>query len=570
MALDIHKKAVTKQKSKRRFSFQPDVTPEIVNSKYINDPLQLLGEKSFGSPKDILDDEIGTPIQEFFRGSTIFITGGTGFMGKVLTEKLLRCCPHIKHIYLLIRPKKGVDIQERLQKTYNDRLFWRLRTEFPNFLKKISAIAGDCSITDLGINETDRELLTKTVDIVINGAATVRFDEHIKLAIQINVMAVQSMLKLARDMKKLKAFVHVSTAYGHCPRLDIDEQFYPIPVKYENIIKLVHETDEDTLTEMTPKILNEWPNTYTFTKALAEDVVKFEGKGLPLAVCRPGIIISTYREPVRGWIDNVYGPVGMMVGMGTGVLHTSLIDIHKVTDMVPVDLVVNCIIASAWSIKSKAEPVQAIESEKKTIEDEENSENSEGPEIFNFISTAQNPITWHEFIVKCEKHGLQWPTIRAVWYFSFWPTKYKLPFIILNFLLHTIPGFFLDLLATLFGQEPILSKVYSKMAKASDTLDYFARRTWNWKDTNVQKLFHRLTPEDQDLFFFDMGQMSWEYQTEALCLGLRVYLIEDDIETLPAARRKWQRLWIAHCILKIVSVLVVLKFFLFFLDLIIP
>ena len=54
-------------------------------------------------------------IVDFFRGRSIFVTGGTGFLGKVLIEKLLRCCPDIGTIYLLIRPKAGADVQRRLQ-----------------------------------------------------------------------------------------------------------------------------------------------------------------------------------------------------------------------------------------------------------------------------------------------------------------------------------------------------------------------------------------------------------------------------------------------------------------------
>ena len=49
-------------------------------------------------------------IAEFYRDRSVFITGGTGFLGKVLVEKLLRSCPHIKTIYLLMRPKRGQDI----------------------------------------------------------------------------------------------------------------------------------------------------------------------------------------------------------------------------------------------------------------------------------------------------------------------------------------------------------------------------------------------------------------------------------------------------------------------------
>lgn len=54
-------------------------------------------------------------VSEFYHGKTVFITGGTGFMGKVLLEKLLRACPGLARVYLLIRPKKGQDARERLQ-----------------------------------------------------------------------------------------------------------------------------------------------------------------------------------------------------------------------------------------------------------------------------------------------------------------------------------------------------------------------------------------------------------------------------------------------------------------------
>lgn len=60
-----------------------------------------------------------TSVRDFYRGRSIFITGGTGFMGKVLVEKLLRSCPDIKNIYLLMRPKKGQDVQQRLQELLN-------------------------------------------------------------------------------------------------------------------------------------------------------------------------------------------------------------------------------------------------------------------------------------------------------------------------------------------------------------------------------------------------------------------------------------------------------------------
>jgi len=62
----------------------------------------------------------GSEIQEFYRGANVLVTGGTGFMGKVLMEKLLRSCPHISNIYLLVRSKKGKDVDSRIEELFND------------------------------------------------------------------------------------------------------------------------------------------------------------------------------------------------------------------------------------------------------------------------------------------------------------------------------------------------------------------------------------------------------------------------------------------------------------------
>lgn len=58
------------------------------------------------------------------------------------------------------------------------------------------------------------------------------------------------------------------------------------------------------------------------------------------------LVIATYREPVRAWIDNVYGPTGLVVGAGTGVLHTYFGDSNTITDLIPVDMVVNSLICA--------------------------------------------------------------------------------------------------------------------------------------------------------------------------------------------------------------------------------
>ena len=58
-------------------------------------------------------------IPAFYAGQSIFLTGATGFLGKVFIEKVLRSCPDVREIFLLIRPKKGFNIKERLKEILN-------------------------------------------------------------------------------------------------------------------------------------------------------------------------------------------------------------------------------------------------------------------------------------------------------------------------------------------------------------------------------------------------------------------------------------------------------------------
>lgn len=53
-------------------------------------------------------------ISDWLDGKDIFITGVTGFLGKVLLEKLIRCTPGLNRIYVLIRCKRGKTIRERV------------------------------------------------------------------------------------------------------------------------------------------------------------------------------------------------------------------------------------------------------------------------------------------------------------------------------------------------------------------------------------------------------------------------------------------------------------------------
>ncbi|XP_011706947.1 PREDICTED: putative fatty acyl-CoA reductase CG5065, partial [Wasmannia auropunctata] len=157
------------------------------------------------SKQNMKIDTRNTSIQNFYAGQSVFITGGTGFLGKVLIEKLLRSCSDIKAIYLLMRSKKDKSPESRLDEMFNSILYDRVRVEEPNFRKKIVPIMGDLEIEDLGLSKNDKDILIHNkISIIFHVAAIVRFQEKFKVPTIINVNSTDIILNIAKRMPNLK------------------------------------------------------------------------------------------------------------------------------------------------------------------------------------------------------------------------------------------------------------------------------------------------------------------------------------------------------------------------------
>lgn len=64
-------------------------------------------------------------------------------------------------------------------------------------------------------------------------------------------------------------------------------------------------------------------------------------------------MISTYQEPVPGWVDNAFGPTGAMIAGGAGILRVIHADNSTKTETVPADYTINALIASAWNVANE-------------------------------------------------------------------------------------------------------------------------------------------------------------------------------------------------------------------------
>lgn len=105
-------------------------------------------------------------------------------------------------------------------------VFDRLRWECPGALGKLVPVKGDVGLPELGLSLEDRTLLMQRVNIVFHSAATVRFDEPIKTAVNLNTRGTDRIIDLCKGMANLVCLIHVSTAYSNADLRDIQEMVY--------------------------------------------------------------------------------------------------------------------------------------------------------------------------------------------------------------------------------------------------------------------------------------------------------------------------------------------------------
>lgn len=177
-------------------------------------------------------------------------------------------------------------------------VFAKLRQVNQQITDRIKVVTGDLSQPQLGISDADVQLLSTTINLVIHSGADVRFDISLPEQILSNVRGTKCLLELATRMKQLEQFVYVSTAYSHCVRSNIDECFYPAPMDTEFMIanaeSWINGEEAEIIDFITQKLIYPWPNSYTFSKALSEELVRRYSRCFSTLVVRPSISKYTY------------------------------------------------------------------------------------------------------------------------------------------------------------------------------------------------------------------------------------------------------------------------------------
>lgn len=192
--------------------------------------------------------------------------------------------------------------------------------------------------------------------------------------------------------------------------------------------------DDKILGEITPHLLSQRPSTYHLSKALAEQLLAEQKEGLPVAIVRPSIIVGAMREPSNGWIDNYNGLTGYLVAVGKGVLRTLHCKPNFKCDIIPVDIVVNTCLSSAYFVATKR---------------------PEMPFVVNCVSGPLNGVTWRQINAICIPLLCATPSEQL----------FRVPGVSLHssswvhfchlVVEHKIPAFVVDLLFRAFGLKPM-------------------------------------------------------------------------------------------------------------------
>ncbi|HVH69968.1 MAG TPA: SDR family oxidoreductase, partial [Candidatus Dormibacteraeota bacterium] len=290
-----------------------------------------------------------------------------------------------------------------------DPLRERYGSALDGFLRdKIVVLGGDIANDNLGYSEEDAQRIAQDLDIIINCAGNVTFNPTLESALRTNVVGTRNVIKFAKRMKR-PTLIHISTCFVagnrsgavwensevtcYFPRREelkgVEFSAQQEIRDCERLAERVREEAKDSMMlayfrDQARKRLDEecrdrddpealglavarerkvwirnrltelgverakwwgWPNIYTYTKALGEQLVAVETK-IVRSIVRPSIIESAVSYPFPGWNEGftTTAPIILMILKGQRRIPAND---ELILDIVPVDQVAAVTLAVA-------------------------------------------------------------------------------------------------------------------------------------------------------------------------------------------------------------------------------
>ena len=445
--------------------------------------------------------------------------------------------------------------------------------------QKLTAVEGDLTHEHLGFSDAEYQRLQNEVQVFINIAGLVDFDPPFDDSLWGNALAAKHVVNFARGCQDV-VFLHVSTAYvcgnkpGHVPEelpppykdyatqhrektglaipetlseeveglLSLSAAIRAEAESPENLTNFQREAEvqikgtrkalEAQIEELKAEWLEEhlveeglkharsrgWNDTYTYMKFLAEQMVMELRGELPTAIVRPSIIESSFDEPEPGWLGGFRMCEPLIVGFGKGRLPDFPAEPDIILDIIPVDFVVNAILAAAEATARRG-----------------------GIEVYHVATGTQNPLYFRGIFEATYEYFVKYPMIEdgkpvavPIWkYPSLEEFQRKL-----DSRMRLV-----DLTVQTLGKLPIRAakrkrrQLVLKQSGIKALLHYiriyapYTRTNFEFETGKTQGLYDALSPTEQQRFNFDVSRIHWKrYFQEIHIPGIKrhVLKIEDN------------------------------------------
>ena len=460
--------------------------------------------------------------------------------------------------------------------------------------QKLTAVEGDLTHERLGFNDAEYQRLQNEVQVFINIAGLVDFDPPFDDSLWGNALAAKHVVNFARGCQDA-VFLHISTAYvcGDNPGRVLEElppsyehyatqhnektgmETIPETLSEEiegllslsaairaeaespaNLANFQQEAEaeikgtrkrlEAQVAELKTEWLEErlveeglkharsrgWNDTYTYMKFLAEQMVMELRGELPTAIVRPSIIESSFDEPEPGWLGGFRMCEPLIVGFGKGRLPDFPADPDIILDIIPVDFVVNAILAAAEATARRR-----------------------GIEVYHVATGTQNPLYFRGIFEATYEYFMKYPMIEdgkpvtvPIWkYPSLEEFQRKL-----DSRMRLV-----DLTVQTLGKLPIRAakrkrrQLVLKQSGIKALLHYiriyapYTRTNFEFETEKTQGLYEALSPIEQQRFNFDVSRIHWKrYFQEIHIPGIKRHVLKiedgttDDTEASPSTKHE--------------------------------
>ncbi|XP_051168000.1 fatty acyl-CoA reductase 1-like [Leptopilina boulardi] len=244
------------------------------------------------------------------------------------------------------------------------------------------------------------------------------------------------------------------------------------------------------------KVVAAATNLFRYRGQIAESLLNEQVPDVPLALIRLPIVGPVYKEPMPGYVEVIKGPTALMVGAGFAFGHADY-----QAEIIPIDLAVNTLIVTAWErgLRSRNDKVSVYNA---------TSIGCTWGELVTYGNRGNRKFTYPTFGFRGMTNNvvLHWLAV----FFTDW-----------------LPSVICDTILNLFGAKQRIVAEHVRVQNALRSLESVASKPWSVERNHVNRLYKRLSPQDQETFPL---QADIDVESYVLCAAAasRKYCVDEN------------------------------------------